>query len=84
MLFSLAFTDFRPLTSEVIFQPGVAVVCQNISIENENILEVEEIFVTVLTTNDSDVLLGLNSTTVSIQNDDCKYSGWRKHTSVYY
>ena len=57
---------------EVIFQPGTTTVCINISILPDGILESNETLTAVLITSDPDVNLGLNTTTISIQNNDSK------------
>ena len=63
--------DYNSLSmEEVVFQPGTSVVCLNISILPDNILESNETFVVVLESGDPDVNLGLNTTTITIVNDD--------------
>ena len=57
---------------EVIFQPGTSMMCLNISTLPEDILESNETLVALLETADQDVILGLSTTAITIQNDDCK------------
>ena len=44
-----------------------------ISTAVDDILEINETFVIVLATSDPDVNLGLNKTTITIENDDSKW-----------
>ena len=57
---------------EVIFQPGTSMMCLNILTLPEDILELNETLVVLLETTDQDVNLGLSTTAITIQNDDCK------------
>ena len=57
---------------EVIFQPGTFMMCLNFSTLPEDILELNETLVALLETRDQDVNLGLSTTAITIQNDDCK------------
>ena len=57
---------------EVIFQPGTFMMCLNISTLPEDILELNETLVALLETTDQDVNIGLSTTAITIQNDDCK------------
>ena len=73
MLTTTAQVDYVSLSmEEVIFQPGTSMMCLNISTLPEDILELNETLVALLETTDRDVNLGLSTTAITIQNDDCK------------
>ena len=57
---------------EVVFQPGNTTRCFNISTLPDDTVESDETFVALLTTSDPDVIIELTTTTITIQNDDCK------------
>lgn len=73
MLHSSAERDFTPLVDMlVVFEPGSGSLleCENISINNDTILEDDEQFTVALTTLDSDVTVRPNTATVTIIDDD--------------
>ena len=73
MLTTTAQVDYISLSmEEVIFQPGTSLMCLNILTLPEDILEINETLVALLETRDQDVNLGLSTTAITIQNDDCK------------
>ena len=61
------------LMEQITFQPGTSIMCLTISTISEDILEVNETFRALLETGDPDINLGLSTTTITIQNNDCKY-----------
>ena len=60
---------------ELTFQPAPTPQpqCDNIQLENDNIVENNEIFQVILTSIDSAVVTDPNNTTVTINNDDSKW-----------
>ena len=66
-------SDFASLVDlPLTFDPGAGILqeCANISITSDEILEEDEAFDVVLTTNDTDVMIRPNSATVTIVDDD--------------
>ena len=59
---------------ELIFTPAVVALCTNVSIVNDSVLESTEQFSVELSTTDFDVMLANGSATVTIFDDDRKYS----------
>ena len=67
---------------ELIFTPAVVALCTNVSIVNDSVLESTEQFSVELSTTDFDVMLANGSATVTIFDDDRKYSSsksWYSH-----
>ena len=72
-LFNIADEDYNSLSMEkVVFQPNSTGQCIIISTTPEDILESNEALTVLLETSDTDVNIGLNTTTITIGNDDCK------------
>ena len=73
LVITTAQLDYSSLSmEEITFQPGTSIICLDISTLPEDILEVNETFRVLLETRDPDVNLGLSTTAITIQNDDCK------------
>ncbi len=65
-------SDYVSGPSDVIFYSGSnnSTACVNITILDDNALELEQTFTVTLTTSDPDVLLGSDVTTVTITDND--------------
>ena len=75
MQLALAGSDFINIMSDEVFPSESdidAEVCVDITLLPEDPLERDEIFTVLLTTTDPDVILGINMTTITIDNDDGK------------
>ena len=73
----LGVSDFSPLANELLTIPSTMVVnnsiCRNITVTDDMIVENSESFnITVETSNSNDVIMGLNTAVVTIEDDDSK------------
>lgn len=64
--------DYTPVSIKIEFNSEVAMQCQAIQVINDTILETNEMFFVTLEVSDPDVLLGNNTATIVIENDDRK------------
>ena len=66
--------DYTPVMIEISFNSSVATQCQIIPVISDAILEIDETFLINLNASDPDVLLENNSATITVTNDDRKFS----------
>ena len=63
--------DYSLMPENIIFSPGMTgPQCQSISITDDSILEIDEVFVVALSTTDQDVILNPSNTSVTILDND--------------
>ena len=67
--------DFIPVVSNLTFQPGSALQhCSPVTVVDDSILEMYEVFSVILSTSDQAVNFGQESANVTIMDDDCNFS----------
>ena len=63
--------DYSLIPENIIFSPGMTgPQCKSISITDDSILEIDEVFVVALSTMDQDVILNPSNTSITILDDD--------------
>lgn len=62
--------DYISVDAELQFNSSVAMQCLEIQVINDTVLELDELFLVTLEVADPDVLLGNNTATITIENND--------------
>ena len=70
--FYTAPSDYTPVMAELRFLPSATVLCSDISVSGDLVLEVNEVFTVQLNTSDRAILLSPSSANVTIMDDDSK------------
>ncbi len=71
-----AASDYLSCETRVTFAPGQSEQTVNVTLINDDILEVVESFTGTLSTSMDQVVIDVDSTTISITDDDCKYHAY--------
>ena len=66
-------SDFGPVTETLTFVPGQTTASVSVSIVEDSNIEDTEMFSATLTTTDSNVVIGADTATVTILDDDREY-----------
>ena len=69
-LLSPAGFDYTAITMPVTFEAGSTRATINVQITDDNVIESEEDFTAVLSSSESNVMIGENTTTVSVLDND--------------